>query len=100
MGELAENTRKGIINKILMFVFLQGALAEAWRERQEYATVAMRFSLIDTLEDRFTGRIVSGDHTRPHEATEVWTFVRGAGGEPREWKLSAIQRGGLDCHPA
>jgi len=93
MEELAENAKKGVVNKISDVRFLHGDLAEAWRERQaEYATVAMRFSLIDTTEDRMSGRIVSGDLARPVEVTEVWTFIRRTGAGPDEWKLSAIQQ--------
>ena len=37
-----------MINKVSGVKLLQGDLAEAWRENNdEYATVAMRFSLID-----------------------------------------------------
>ena len=68
--------------------FLEGDLAEAWREgNEEYATVAMRYSSVDVMRDRQTGAIVEGDGA-PTETTEIWTFVRPAGGE---WKLSAIQ---------
>jgi len=35
---------------------------------------------------------VSGSPTQPQEVTEVWTFVRRAGGSPADWKLSAIQQ--------
>ncbi|WP_342446955.1 Tim44 domain-containing protein [Methylocapsa acidiphila] len=91
--ELADNAKKGLINKLSSVAFLQGDLSEAWREEaNEYATVAMRFSLIDVMADRASGKIVSGDSTRPQEATEVWTFARRAGGGPADWKLSAIQQ--------
>lgn len=93
MEELAENAKKGVVNKISDVRFLHGDLAEAWREKQaEYATVAMRFSLIDTTEDRGSGRIVSGNLARPVEVTEVWTFIRRTGAGPDEWKLSSIQQ--------
>lgn len=91
--EIAGNARNGVINKISAVNFLQGDLSEAWREQQsEYATVAMRFSLIDTMVDRGTNKIVSGDPVVPQQATEVWTFTRRAGGAPGDWKLSAIQQ--------
>jgi len=68
----------------------QGDLAEAWREDgTEYATVAMRFSLIDVTYDA-QGRVVEGDPQRREMSTELWTFRRGTPGEP--WKLSAIQQ--------
>jgi predicted lipid-binding transport protein (Tim44 family) len=68
----------------------QGDLAEAWREgAREWATVAMRFSLIDVTRRVADGAVVEGDPARRTEATELWTFVRPAGGE---WVLSAIQQ--------
>jgi predicted lipid-binding transport protein (Tim44 family) len=91
--ELAANAGKGVVNKISNVKFLQGDLAEAWREQNaEFATVAIRFSLIDTLADRISGRIVSSDQQVPQQVTEVWTFMRPAGGTTAEWKLSAIQQ--------
>ncbi|MDB5513559.1 MAG: hypothetical protein JWQ17_317, partial [Tardiphaga sp.] len=68
---------------------LQGDLDEAWREGDtDYASVAMRFSLVDKTLERGTGRLVSGSE-KPIEATEVWTFVRPRGAS---WELSAIQQ--------
>jgi len=91
--ELAANARNGVINKVSSVKLLQGDLAEAWRENnEEYATVAMRFSLIDVMQDRATGRIVSGNPAAPDQATEVWTFVRPLGSGAQDWKLSAIQQ--------
>jgi len=90
--ELADNAKKGLVNRVSDVTFLQGDLSEAWREPQgEYATVAMRFSLIDTMADRVSGKIVSGDPA-PQQVTEVWTFARPVGGVPDDWKLSAIQQ--------
>ena len=91
--EVADNARKGVVNKVSDVKLLQGDLSEAWREgADEYATVAMRFSLIDVMQDRATGRVVSGDAARPDEATEVWTFQRTAGAGVDGWKLSSIQQ--------
>ena len=68
---------------------LQGDLAEAWREGPtDYATLGLRFALVDKTVDRATGRVVEGSET-PTEATEVWTFQRRSGGN---WELSAIQQ--------
>ncbi|RJF81772.1 hypothetical protein D3877_16815 [Azospirillum cavernae] len=89
-GDLADNKAKGVVNKVSDVALLQGDLSEAWREGNvEYATVAMRFSLIDVTLDRASGRVVEGDASRPSEATELWTFVRPLGGA---WHLSAIQQ--------
>jgi predicted lipid-binding transport protein (Tim44 family) len=89
-GDLADNKAKGVVNKVSDVTLLQGDLSEAWREGNvEYATVAMRFSLIDVTLDRASGRVVEGDASRPTEATELWTFIRPLGGA---WHLSAIQQ--------
>lgn len=87
--DLAANKEQGVINKITDVKLLQGDLAEAWREGvTDYATVAMRFSLIDKTLDRAAGRVVEGGDT-PAEVTEVWTFSRRPG---EGWELSAIQQ--------
>jgi predicted lipid-binding transport protein (Tim44 family) len=87
--DLEENKARNVINKVTNVKLLQGDLAEAWREGEsEYATVAMRFSLVDQMLDRTTGRPVGGSE-QPSEATEIWTFVRPRGGN---WELSAIQQ--------
>lgn len=91
--ELAANNHKGVVNRISDVKLLQGDLAEAWREQNaEYATVAMRFSLIDSMADRITGSIVSPNPSTPQQVTEVWTYKRPSGGAPGDWKLSAIQQ--------
>jgi predicted lipid-binding transport protein (Tim44 family) len=91
--DLAENTKQGVHNEVSDVKLLQGDLSEAWRENgSEYATVAMRFSLIDAMVDRANGRVVSGDRTRPTEATELWTFRRDDRARPDGWQLSAIQQ--------
>jgi predicted lipid-binding transport protein (Tim44 family) len=88
--ELNENAGNGVTNTISDVRLLQGDLAEAWREgATEYATVAMRYGLIDVTREKATGRIVEGDPTNPVEATELWTFRRDGGGG---WRLSAIQQ--------
>jgi predicted lipid-binding transport protein (Tim44 family) len=88
--ELAKNASRGVVNRIGNVKLLKGDVAEAWREGQVvYATVAMRFSLIDETIDRATGRVVEGDPNRPVEITELWTFMRTAVGS---WLLSAIQQ--------
>lgn len=89
-SDLEANRSQGVRNAISEPKLLQGDLAEAWREgTTEYATVAMRFSLIDTNVDRATGRVVSGDQRVPQESREIWTFRRDGGGT---WLLSAIQQ--------
>ena len=86
--DLTANKNRGVINKVSDVKLLQGDLAEAWREgNTDYATVAMRYTLVDKTVDRTTGRIVEGSDT-PAEVTDVWTFVRRPGSA---WELSAIQ---------
>jgi predicted lipid-binding transport protein (Tim44 family) len=88
-GDLEANKAKNQINKVSATTLLQGDLAEAWREGDaDYASVAMRFSMIDKTVDRTTGRLVTGSEA-PTEATEVWTFLRPRGAD---WELSAIQQ--------
>lgn len=87
--DLEQNKAQNDVNKTSNVKLLQGDLAEAWREGEtDYASVAMRFSLIDKTLERGTGRLVAGSDT-PIEATEVWTFARRRGGN---WELSAIQQ--------
>jgi predicted lipid-binding transport protein (Tim44 family) len=91
--DFVENRGKGVISKSSGTRLLNGDLSEAWTEgREDYATVAMHFSLVDVLQDRATGRVVSGDPSQPVENTELWTFVRPAGSGPEAWKLSGIQQ--------
>jgi predicted lipid-binding transport protein (Tim44 family) len=87
--DLDQNKARNVVNKVAGTRLLQGDLAEAWREGDtDYASVAMRYSLVDTTLDRTTGRVVEGNG-QPEEVTEVWTFMRPRGGN---WILSAIQQ--------
>ena len=87
--DLAENKGRGVVNKVSDVKLLQGDLAEAWREGPtDYATLGLRFRLVDKTLDRATGRLVEGGET-PEEVTEVWTFARRPGAD---WELSAIQQ--------
>ncbi len=91
--ELADNVKQGLRNEISDVNLLQGDLSEAWRENSsDYATVAMRFSLVDVTVNRATGHVVSGDRTRPTQATELWTFRRDDRTRADGWQLSAIQQ--------
>jgi predicted lipid-binding transport protein (Tim44 family) len=87
--DLEQNKANNDVNKVSDVKLLQGDLSEAWREGEtDYASVALRFSLVDKTLERGTGRLVGGSDT-PIEATEVWTFARQRGGN---WELSAIQQ--------
>lgn len=87
--QLAQQTSRGVRNVVSDVRLVQGDLAEAWAEGgREYATVAMRFQMIDATYDQ-AGRLVDGSPTEHVTATEVWTFLRVPGGH---WILSAIQQ--------
>jgi predicted lipid-binding transport protein (Tim44 family) len=87
--DLEENKARNDLNKVTDVKLLQGDLAEAWREGEtDFASVAMKFSLVDKTTERTTGRLVAGSDT-PVEVTEVWTFARRRGAD---WELSAIQQ--------
>jgi predicted lipid-binding transport protein (Tim44 family) len=86
--DLSANASRGLVNRVTGVRLVQGDLSEAWREGDtEYASVAMRFALIDSMVERASGRVVEGGS--PSEVTELWTFVRARGGD---WILSAIQQ--------
>ena len=87
--DLEAHRSRNEVNRVSGTKLLQGDLAEAWREgSDDFATVALRFSMIDKTLDRATGRLVGGSE-QPVEVTEVWTFLRPRGGK---WELSAIQQ--------
>ena len=91
--ELSDNERQGVINRISDVHLVSGDLSEAWREgSSDYATVAMRFSLIDVTLERRSNQVVSGDPSAPQTVTEVWTFMRPSGAGSQAWVLSAIQQ--------
>ena len=70
-----------------------GDLSEAWHEDGlDYATVAMRFSLLDATFEQAGGKLVEGSTTERQTSTELWTFVRS--GPEERWLLSAIQQTG------
>ncbi len=87
--ELGENATKGVKNEVKDVKLLQGDLSEAWRENgQDFATVAMRYSSVDFMRDRDSGKVADGDPSQASETVEVWTFVRKPA---NDWKVSAIQ---------
>ena len=88
--QLAANASRGVENKVEQVKLEQGDLSEAWSEAGiDYATVAMRFSLIDVTRRISDGAVVDGNDKVRTEATEIWTFLRSRGGK---WILSAIQQ--------
>lgn len=87
--DLADHQSRGVQNTVSDVRLVKGDLAEAWREgNREYATVAMRFSMVDVTRNA-AGHVVEGNPNQPVEVTELWTFVRSSGGR---WLVSAIQQ--------
>lgn len=87
-AELDDLAARGLVNSVSDVKLEQGDLSEAWREADaEYATVAIRFSLVDVTVEKASGKVVDGDPVQRTEATEIWTFRRAPGGA---WTLSAI----------
>ena len=88
--QLSANASRGVENKVDQVKLEQGDLSEAWSEAGlDYATVAMRFSMIDATRRITDGTIVDGSDRDRAQAIEIWTFLRSRGGK---WILSAIQQ--------
>ncbi|RFD19152.1 Tim44 domain-containing protein [Komagataeibacter melaceti] len=89
-NQLSALASRGARNVVSDIRFERGDLVESWRENGfDYATVAMRYSMIDITTD-MTGRVIEGDPSNRTTVTELWTFVRSAG--TGSWLLSAIQQ--------
>ncbi len=87
--QLQDQARRGVRNAVSDVRLDQGDLSEAWSEAgRDYATVAMRYSMIDVTTDG-SGRVVDGSPNERVSVGELWTFVRARGGS---WILSAIQQ--------
>ncbi|WP_428392441.1 Tim44 domain-containing protein [Lichenicoccus sp.] len=88
--QLQDQSRRGLRNAVSDVHLDRGDLSEAWSEGgADYATVAMRYSMIDVTRDA-GGRVVDGSLAERVSIAEFWTFVRYTGGR---WLLSAIQQG-------
>ena len=88
--DLADLASRGLRNETREVKLEQGDLAEAWAENgREYATVAMRFSMLDATFRVADNSLVVGSTTQRSDTTETWTFVRSRGGQ---WLLSAVQQ--------
>jgi predicted lipid-binding transport protein (Tim44 family) len=89
--ELSDNATHGRRNEVTGTRLVDGEVSEAWHEDgKDYATIVMRYESVDVMRDRASGALLSGDPRQPTETTELWTFVRPAGGWS-PWKVSAIQ---------
>ncbi len=91
--DLYDNAKQGRRNAPADIKLLAGELSEAWSESgSDYATVAMRYSLVDATVDRATGTLISANSGHASEATELWTFRRDDRIRDDGWELSAIQQ--------
>ncbi|MBE7210227.1 MAG: TIM44-like domain-containing protein, partial [Gluconacetobacter diazotrophicus] len=87
LNTLSSRNLRNAVSRVRME---QGDLSEAWTENgRDYATVAMRYSMVDVTTDN-TGRVVDGSPDERQMVTELWTFVRAQNGG--SWLLSAIQQ--------
>jgi predicted lipid-binding transport protein (Tim44 family) len=87
--QLSDLSSRGLRNTVSGVQLMQGDLSQAWSEGgRDYATVSMRFSMIDVTRDQ-AGQVVDGSPTERQTVTEFWTFLRSRGGR---WVLSAIQQ--------
>jgi len=88
--DYAALTERGWKNETHDVKLEQGDVSEAWNEGpRDFATVAMRMSMVDVTRDVKTGEVTEGDANERTESTELWTFVRVQGGP---WTLTAIQQ--------
>jgi predicted lipid-binding transport protein (Tim44 family) len=87
--QLATLSRQGLRNRVANVTVDGMEVSEAWSEGDtDFATVALRFSMLDVTEDA-AGRVVDGSPTVRALVTEIWTFTRRRGGH---WILAAIQQ--------
>lgn len=87
--QLSEQASRGVRNTVTDVKLEKGDLSEAWSEgSREYASVAMRYSMVDVTRDQ-GGRVVDGAIAERTLVTEIWTFVRAPNAR---WLLSAIQQ--------
>ncbi|MBL7237386.1 Tim44 domain-containing protein [Novacetimonas hansenii] len=88
--QLTDLASRGARNVVSDVRFENGDLTESWQENgMDYATVAMRYSLIDMTTD-MTGHVIDGSSTERTVVTELWTFERSSRGGT--WLVSAIQQ--------
>lgn len=89
-AQLSDLASRGARNIVSNVRFEHGDLSEAWSENGfDYATVAMRYSMVDITTD-MTGRVIDGSSSERVTITELWTFMRPSRGG--NWLLSAIQQ--------
>jgi predicted lipid-binding transport protein (Tim44 family) len=92
--DLEEQKSRGQVNRLENIAVRSVDITEAWQEEgKDFITVFFYANLLDFVEDRKTGAVVSGSKVEPVKFREFWTFVRPVGGG-NTWQLSAIQQEG------
>lgn len=90
--DLEGQKARGQVNRLENIAVRSVDITEAWQEEgKDYITILFYANLLDYLEDKKTGAVVSGSKTEPVKFREYWTFTRPVGGQGT-WQLSAIQQ--------
>jgi predicted lipid-binding transport protein (Tim44 family) len=90
--DLEAQKAQGRVNRLENISIRSVDITEAWQEEgKDYITILFFANLLDYLEDKKTGAVVSGSKTEPVKFREYWTFTRPVGGQGN-WQLSAIQQ--------
>ena len=90
--DLEGQKARGQVNRLENISVRSVDITEAWQEEgKDYITILFYANLLDYLEDKKTGAVVSGSKTEPVKFREYWTFTRPVGGQGT-WLLSAIQQ--------
>lgn len=90
--DLEGQKARGQINRLENIAVRSVDITEAWQEEgKDYITILFYANLLDYLEDKKTGAVVSGSKTEPVKFREYWTFTRPVGGQGT-WQMSAIQQ--------
>ena len=90
--DLEGQKARGQVNRLENISVRSVDITEAWQEEgKDYITILFYANLLDYVEDKKTGAVVSGSKTEPVKFREYWTFTRPVGGQGT-WLLSAIQQ--------
>ena len=91
--EVFDNEKQSLRHEVYDVKLLAGELSEAWHENgSDYATLALRYSLVEATVERASGELVSGYPGQASQAVELWTFRRDDRARDDGWQLSAIQQ--------
>jgi predicted lipid-binding transport protein (Tim44 family) len=90
--DLEGQKSRGQINRLENIAVRSVDITEAWQEEgKDFITILFYANLLDYLEDKKTGAVVSGSKIEPVKFREYWTFTRPVG-DRGNWQLSAIQQ--------